>query len=429
MIENIKETRLENGLTVLTDQMPGVRSVTLAFFFRTGSRNEPDALNGITHFIEHAVFKGTATRSALDIAIEQDRLGGTLEAFTTHEEMGFAIKVTDDQLEPAFELVADMLCNPDFDEKEMKSEQKVIIEELKMTEDSPEDKISDIFSRAFYPAHPLGLNIAGTPRTVRKFHSGLAADYHKKLFQPANMVVVAAGNVKHEKFVTLTNSILSPAFKRAANPRAQKPGLKSKAPRPASPILIKQNKTLEQAHLLLATPFVHGRAKERYAADLLAQIIGGGTSSRLWQKIREERGLAYSVGASSIMFADCGMFIVSAGTSPEQTLDVVDITVAEMREIASNGVTAEELDLAKQQSRASVLLSLEDSAARAASLAQSELLHGRQITVEESLANVDAVKLKDLHSLARKYFRTEKIAFAALGNLNGMKINRKRLAI
>ncbi|PYT01326.1 MAG: peptidase M16 [Acidobacteria bacterium] len=428
MIENIKETRLKNGLVVLTDQMSGVRSVTLAFFFRTGSRNEPDALNGITHFIEHAVFKGTATRSALDIAIEQDRLGGTLEAFTTHEEMGFAIKVTDDQLEPAFELVADMLGNPQFDEKEMRSEQKVIIEELKMTEDSPEDKLSDVFSRAFYPGHPLGLNIAGTRKTVRTFDSVTASKYHEKLFQPSNLVVVAAGNVEHEDFVKLTEKVLSPAFRRQAASRL-KAGLKAKAPRPASPILIKQNKTLEQAHLLLATPFVPGRAKERYAADLLAQIIGGGTSTRLWQKIREERGLAYSVGSSSIMFEDCGMFIVSAATSPAHTLEVIDITIAEMRDIATKGVTAEELDLAKQQTRASVLLSLEDSASRAASLAQSELLHRRQITVEESLANVDAVTLKEVHALAKKYFKTGNIAFAALGNLNGVKVNRKRFAI
>src|SRR5687767_10469781 len=155
MKEIIKETRLDNGLVVLTDRMPGVRSVTLGLFFRVGSRHEPDELNGITHFIEHAVFKGTKRRSALDIAIEQDRLGGTLDAFTTHEEMGFAIKIIDDQVEAAFDLVADMLCDPLFDEKEMKSEQRVIIEELKMNDDSPEDRLGDIFSRAFFPGHPL----------------------------------------------------------------------------------------------------------------------------------------------------------------------------------------------------------------------------------------------------------------------------------
>ena len=197
----------------------------------------------------------------------------------------------------------------------------------------------------------------------------------------------------------------------------------------AAPIIIKQNRTLEQAHLIIATPFVSGRDKRRYEADILAQIIGGGMSSRLWQKIREERGLAYSVGASTVMFNDCGIFTVSAATSPQQTLDVLDISIAEMRDVAENGITADELELAKEQTRVSVLMSLEDSAARAASLAQSEMLHGRQITLEESLANVNAVALDDVRNVAREFFRTEKIAFAALGNLDGLKVNRKRLAI
>ncbi len=423
MIENIKETRLRNGLVILTDQMPGVRSVTLGFFFRTGSRNEPRDLNGITHFIEHAVFKGTKRRSALDIAVEQDRLGGSLEAFTTHEEMALAIKVTDDQLGPAFDLVTDMLRDPQFDEKEMLSEQKVIIEELKMSDDVPEDRLGDLFSRAFYLDHPLGMSIAGTPITVRTFDHNVARKFYKRLFFPGNMIVVAAGNVVHDDFVKLVRR----SFK--FNGRHARALRKTHLPRPAAPILIKHNKTLEQSHLILATPMVSGRDERRYAADLLAQIVGGGTSSRLWQKIREERGLAYSVGASTIMFNDSGMFIVSAGTSPTQTLEVLDITIAEMREIVARGVTAEELDLAKQQTRASVLLSLEDSASRAASLAQSEILHGRQISVEESLENVDAVTLDDVHSLAKEFFRTEKIGFGALGNLNGLKVNRNRLAI
>jgi len=181
--------------------------------------------------------------------------------------------------------------------------------------------------------------------------------------------------------------------------------------------------------MILATPFVSGRDKRRYEADLLAQIVGGGTSSRLWQKIREERGLAYSVGASTIMFADCGMFMVSAATSPGQTLDVTDITMAELRNLVADGVTADELELAKQQTRASILLSLEDSASRAASLAASEMLHGRQITVEESLTNVEKVSLDDVRALAREFFRTENIAFAALGDLKGIRVNRKRLSV
>ena len=433
MREDIKETRLENGLVILTDRMPGVRSVTLGFFFRVGSRHEPDQLNGITHFIEHAVFKGTGRRTALDIAIEQDRLGGTLEAFTTHEETGFAIKVIDDQLDAAFDLIADMLSSPAFDEKEMKSEQKVIIEELKMSDDSPEDRLGEIFSRAFFPGHPLGLNIAGTPKTVRTFDHEVARKYHRRMFHPANVVIVAAGNVEHKRFVKLVGRhLFSPS---TSNPISANSALKNRSqrktrpPKPAAPIVMKQKSDLEQAHIVLATPFVSGLDKRRYAADLVAQILGGGTSSRLWQKIREERGLAYSVGASTIMFADCGMFMVSAATSPGQTLDVVDIAIDEVRDIVTTGVTNDELELAKQQTRAAVLMSLEDSASRASALALSEMLHGKQISVEESLANVDAVTLDDVRQLAREFFRTEKIAVAALGDLKGLKIPRRRLEV
>ena len=431
MKEDIRETRFDNGLVVLTDRMPGVRSVTLGFFFRVGSRHEPDELNGITHFIEHAVFKGTKRRSALDIAIEQDRLGGTLEAFTTHEETGFAVKVIDDELEASLDLLADMLFDPQFDEKEMSSERRVILEELKMTDDSPEDRLGEIFSRAFYRGHPLGLNIAGTRRTVKSFNGKAARQYHRKMFRPANLVVVAAGNVEHRRFVKMAEASVARSAGAALKTPSRTASAKGRTrpPKPAAPIIVKNSATLEQAHLIVATPLVSGRDKRRYAADLLAQIIGGGTSSRLWQKVREERGLAYSVGASSIMFADCGMFTVSAGTSPGQTLEVVDITIAEMKDVVANGVTAEELELAKQQTRASVLLSLEDSASRAAALAEAEMLHGRQITLAESLRNLDAVTLDDVRDLAREFFRTETVAFAALGALNGIKINRKRLAI
>lgn len=432
MKEDIQETRLENGPVILTDRMPGVRSATLGFFYRVGSRNEPDELNGITHFIEHAVFKGTGKRSALDIAIETDRLGGNLEAFTTHEETGFAIKVIDDQLENAFELIADMLTNPRFDEKELKSEQRVIIEEMKMTEDSPEDYLGEIFSAAFFPRHPLGMNIAGTPKTVRTFNPEGTREYHRRVFNANNLVIAAAGNVRHSHLVDLADAVLSSRF---SVPSSAESKLKFELrtedipPGIAAPIIIKQNKNLEQAHLVIATPFVGGRDDKRYAADLLANIIGGGTSSRLWQTVREERGLAYSVGASAVMFRDCGFFSMFAGTSPEQTAEVVDLAIAELRKIVKEGATAEELELAKQQSRASILLGLEDSAARAATLAQSEMLYGRQIPIEETLAKIDAVSVEEIQAIAQEFFKTENVAFAALGNLKDLKINRRQLTI
>ncbi len=422
MKEDIKETRLASGLTILTDRMPGVRSATLGFFFRVGSRHEPAELNGISHFIEHTVFKGTARRSAFDIAIEQDRLGGNLDAFTTHEETGFAIKVIDDQLPRAFDLIADMLANPRFDEADLKSEQKVIIEEMKMVEDSPEEYLGEIFSEAFFPSHPLGLNIAGTPKIVKSFDREITEKYHNDAYIAGNLVIAAAGNIDPEQIVGLAEHAFSSELKSRASKDAHPPVV-------AAPLLIKQNKNLEQAHLIIATPFVAATDERRYAADLLANIIGGGTSSRLWQKVREERGLAYSVGASAIMYQDCGMFSIFAGTSPEQVDEVVDLSITEMRDVATNGVTHDELDLAKQQTTASILLGLEDSAARAATLAQAEMVHGRQISLDESLENLNSVTTADIQELAIRHFRTENVAFAALGDLKTLKIDRDRLSI
>ena len=427
MKEDIQETRLANGLTILTDRMPGVRSATLGFFFRKGSRHEPAELHGISHFIEHTVFKGTARRSALEIAIEQDRLGGNLDAFTTHEETGFAIKVIDDQLPKAFDLMADMLVNPRFDETDLKAEQRVIIEEMKMIEDSPEEYLGEIFSEAFFPNHPLGMSIAGTPETVRSFDRERTRRYHEQVFNASNLVIAAAGNIEHQQIVDL---VLSSNFSWPTVESSQlKLQLKTTAPNLAAPILTKQNKNLEQAHLVIATPLVSATDERRYAADVLANIIGGGTSSRLWQKVREERGLAYSVGASAISYQDCGMFSIFAATSPEQVPEVVDLSIAEMRAVVRDGVTDDELELAKQQAVASILLSLEDSASRAATLAQSELTYGRQIPVEETLAKLDSVTVEDCWEIAREFLRTENVAFAALGDLQGLNIERERLRI
>lgn len=406
--------------------MPGVRSATLGFFFRVGSRQEPLELNGISHFIEHTVFKGTARRSALDIAIEQDRLGGNLDAFTSHEETGFAIKVIDDQLPRAFDLIADMLVNPRFDEADLKAEQKVIIEEMKMVEDSPEDHLGDIFNEAVFGSHPLGLSIAGTPETVRSFDREKTRKYFVETYNASNLVIAAAGNVNHEALVEMVQSA---GFSLSPTSREDKLKLALSTPQLTAPIIIKQSLNLEQTHLIIATPLVSATDERRYAADLLSNIIGGGTSSRLWQKIREERGLAYSVGASAVMYQDVGMFSVFAGTSPEQVAEVVELAVAEMRDVAKNGVSTDELDLAKPQTTASILLGLEDSAGRAATLAEAEMIHGRQISLEEALSAIDAVTTADIHALARECFRTENMSFAALGDLAELKVGREHLTI
>ena len=424
MKENIQTTRFENGLTILTDKMTDVRSVTLLFAFNKGARHEPAELNGISHFIEHTVFKGTNKRNALEIAIETDRLGGNLDAFTMHEETGFAIKIVDSQLEKAFDLLADLLTNPTFDEKELKREQKVIIEEIKMTDDSPEDLLGEIFNEKLFPNHSLGLSIAGTPKSVRTFNREVTRRFHEEIFCPSNLIIAAAGNLEHQQIVDLAEKFFD------AEAKNQKPEVKDFAkPKIAAPIIIKKNKNLEQAHLIIAAPFVNARSEKRYAADILANALGGGTSSRLWQKVREEKGLAYSVGASAAMYQDCGVFQIYAGTSPHKTGEVLDISLKELRKVVKNGISEEELELQKAQSIASILLGLEDSSVRAGTLARLEMVHGKQISLKETLQKIEAVSLEEVQEIAKEFFQTEKISFGALGNLNGLKIKRERLEI
>ena len=422
MNENIEKTILENGLTILTETMPGVRSATIGFWVKSGSRHEPEHLNGISHFIEHTVFKGTNRRSALDIAVESDRLGGHFDAFTSHEIVGFTMKVVDKFVPQAFDLLADLLSNPQFDERELKREQRVIIEEMKMVEDTPEEYLGELFNRAFFPAHSLGLPIEGTRETVKTFDRETTAKFHREVFAPANIVIAAAGNIEHRRIVDL-------AIEFWRDQKVENRKSKIENPQIAEPILLKKKRELEQTHLIIATPFVPSNSSRRYAANLLTNILGGGTSSRLWQSIREKRGLAYSVGASAIAFEDCGVFSIYAGTSPAQLDEVVDLSIAEIRRIVREGVSPEELELVKEQGVASILLGLESTGARAGTLARQEIVHGKTIPIEETLANIERVTPDDIQAVAREFFQTEQIALAALGNLNGFRVERNRLAV
>ncbi len=423
MKENIEVTRFPNGLTILTEKMPDVRSATLGFFYRLGSRHEPAGLNGICHFIEHCVFKGTTKRKALEIAIETDRLGGHFDAFTMHEQTGFSMKVVDSALPNAFDLMADMLTNPTFEEVELKREQKVIIEEIKMVEDSPEDLLGEIFQAKYYPNHPLGSSIAGTPKTVRSFDHEVTRKYHEENFCSPNLVIAVAGNIEHTQVIELAEKFFGSQF------TIHNSQLKIQRPIPNPVILLKQKPELEQTHLLLATNWVEAKSEKRYAAHLLESVLGSGTSSRLWQKIREENGLAYSVGASGMSFEDCGIFSIYAGTSPRQLAKTIDLSLSELKKIKREGVRENELELAKQQTIAGVLLGLEDSGVRAGNLAQSEMTHGRQISLEETLQKVENVRVENLQEIADEFFQTENIALAAIGNLNGFKLGREKLEV
>ena len=426
MIDDIQTTRLPNGIAVLTEHMPGLRSVTAGIWVRRGSRHESAELNGICHFIEHAVFKGTRHRSARDIAVETDRLGGHLDAYTTHEMTGFTTKVADTALAQAVDLLADLVSHPRFEQEDLEREAKVILEEMKMVEDTPDELLGELFNAAYFPNQPLGRPIEGTRETVPTFDHKTTVAFHAREFSYDNLVVAAAGNVDHDRLLELAGRAFDGCEGGAAT---RLHTLENSRPRPAAPILIEQKNELEQAHLVLATPWPSALDEARYAGSLLASIIGGGTSSRLWQKIREERGLAYSVGAAGSAFSDVGVFNVYAGTSPEQLDEVLDLSLEELQDVVRNSVTDEELRIAKDQAISSILLGLESSSARASTLARQEIIHGRRISPDEVIEKLRMLTVDQLQEVARTYFKSETLALGALGNLNGFKVDRSRLSI
>lgn len=424
MIEQINSTTLSNGAVVLTELMPGLRSVTVGIWVRRGSRHETAPQNGLCHFIEHAVFKGTRRRSALDIAVESDRLGGHFDAYTSHEITGFTMKVVDHALPQAFDLLSDLLARPRFDEEDLQREQKVIIEEMKMVEDTPDEFLAEIFSAACFPDHALGRPIEGTAGTVSNFNARTTAAFHARAFQARNLVIAAAGNVRHDALVGLAEKALAD-FTGADEDQTTS----EKVPRLAAPIMIERKKELEQAHFILSAPWPAARSEDRYAASLLVSVLGGGTSSRLWQSVREERGLAYSVGAAASPFTDTGVFHLYAGTSPDQLDEVLDLSLAELRRAVREPVGFDELRLVKDQAIAAVLLGLESSSARASALARQEIIHGRRIDPEDVIRRIEAVTPDDLQRIARASFVTEAIGVGALGDLNGFSVDRARLEI
>jgi predicted Zn-dependent peptidase len=423
MIDQVQTTRLANGLTIMTEHMPGLRSVSFGIWVRRGSRHETPALNGICHFIEHGLFKGTQRRTAHQIAEDSDRLGGHLDAYTTHEMTGFAMKVVDTEMSIAFELLADLVLNPKFDEDDLAREQKVIIEEMKMIEDTPDELLTELFHAAYFPDHSLGRPIEGTERTVSSFDHSTTASFHRQSFVPANLVIAAAGNINHHQLEDLV------AQNFGISQNGSSVVVTSNSPKVAAPILIERKNELEQAHLIVAAPWPSAKSADRYVASMLGTIIGGGTSSRLWQKIREERGLAYSIGAGGNTFTDVGMFTIYAGTSPAQLDQVLDLAIAEIRRIVREPVSETELQLAKEQAISSVLLSLESSSSRVGALARQEIIHGRRISPDEIIAAIERVTREDIQRVAQACFTTPALALGALGDLNGFSVDRSRLEI
>jgi predicted Zn-dependent peptidase len=419
-VRDITKHVLPNGLVVITETMPHVRSVSIGVWIRNGSRREVMAENGLAHFIEHMVFKGTERRSAEAIAREMDSVGGMLDAFTSKEQICFNAKVLDEHLPIAFDVIADLILRPNFDSEDLKKEQQVILEEIKMDLDNPEYLLHEIFTRGFWPEHALGRPILGTPETVNNFNRDILNTRFASWFAPDHLVVTAAGNVTHDQVLDLVTREFG-----HLQPSGEQPA--HVAPRTSAPIHLEKKRDLEQVHLCVGVPSVPLGHEDRFGIAVLNNLLGGGMSSRLFQNIREKRGLAYAVFSEITPYSDAGMLTVYAGSAKETVGQVLDLIVSEFRDLKKSAVTEEELARSKNHLKGSLMLSLESTSARMSNLARQELYFRRFYSLDEILASIEAVTREQLQSLAQQYFRVEDIAVTVLGNLNGFALDRARL--
>jgi predicted Zn-dependent peptidase len=420
-LRNVRREVLPNGLIVLTEEMPYLRSVSIGIWIKTGSRYEEAEFNGISHFIEHMVFKGTRTRSAEEIARQVDSIGGNLDAFTAKECISFDIKVLDEHVPHSLDILSDLVLHPVFDTGDIGRERNVILEEIKMDEDNPDYLVHEIFTQNFWKDHPLGKPILGTKESVRRFEQQVLQHYWSRFFIPNNMIISAAGNLRHESFVELVSQ-------RFAGLPAGKNGFHQAPPKIHPRIVMRNKKALEQVQICVGVPSHHISHEQRYGSYILSTVLGGGMSSRLFQNIRERQGLAYAIYSELNPYRDTGCMSVYAGTSREAAPKVVQAVVDEFKQLKTTPLPAEELRRAKDQLKGSLMLSLESSASRMSNLARQEMYFDRFLGLNEIIEHIEAVDQEQLMKIAGEFFRREYLAVTVLGNLNGMKITRDQLA-
>jgi predicted Zn-dependent peptidase len=417
---NLRRTVLSNGLTVLTERMEHLRSVAMGVWIKSGSRCEPAEANGISHFVEHMLFKGTRSRSAQHIAREMDSIGGNLDAFTGKETICFNVKSLAEHVPIALDVLSDLVLNPVFGSDEIERERGVILEEIKMDEDNPDLLVHELFTQNFWKDHPLGKPILGTTATVGRLAQQHLFDYHGGRFLGGNMVFSAAGNLDHDEFVEhVTKSFVSLVPGQAF--------LEEPAPQSSARIVLRNKKSLEQVQVCLGVPAPPVTDESRYATLILNTVLGGGMSSRLFQTIREERGMAYSIYSDLNPYRDTGTLCVYAGTSSGKTLEVIDLVLEEFRKLKQEPLGADELKRAKDQLRGNILMGLESSSSRMANLARQEMYFQQFVTAEEVIARIDTVDAAQIQSMAQRLFRPESVAVTLLGRLDGIRLNRKQL--
>jgi predicted Zn-dependent peptidase len=391
----VSET-LPSGLRLVTESMPHVRSVSVGVWLDRGSRHESDAESGVAHFVEHMLFKGTERRSAQDIAETIDSIGGQLDAFTAKEHAGYYIKVLDEHLPLAIDLLADMVMRPALQPTDVVREQGVILEEIKMVEDAPDDLVHEVFLQQFWHRHPLGRPILGTPETVRSFTSHGLRTYFERTYLAPNLVIAAAGHLEHER--------LREMVERAFADLPARPDAAEAAPPAVEPGIAIREKGLEQSHICLGTRAYPQAHDDRHAILVLNTILGGSMSSRLFQHIREERGLAYSVWSSLLAYSDAGTLSIYAGCAVDKVSEVIDLTLEELKVLRGEPVTQTELQRAKDHLKGSLMLSLESTSSRMSQLARQQLIFGRQFTLDEILGAIDAVTGEDVLRVSQDLF-------------------------
>ncbi len=417
---SMQRTVLPNGLTILTERMEHIRSVAMGVWIRAGSRHEVAELNGISHFVEHMVFKGTESRTAQHIAREVDAIGGNLDAFTGKETVCFNIKVLDEHVPKALDILSDLVLHPIFAEDDIRRERGVILEEIKMDEDNPDYLVHEIFTQNFWKGHPLGKPILGTKETVGRLEQAKLFQYYGNRFRGGNMVFTAAGNLDHEQFVAQVRN-------RFESLPGGVPEDTSEPPTTSARIVLRNKKALEQVQLCLGVPSLPISSDRRYCALVLNTVLGGGMSSRLFQTVREERGLAYSIFSDLNPYKDTGMLCIYAGTSSGKALQVIDLVTDEFRRLKQEPLAADELRRAKDQLLGNIILSMESSGARMSNLARQEMYFDHFFGVDEVMGKVEEVTEDQVMELARELFNPDKIAVTMLGRLDGIKVNRSNL--
>ncbi len=416
-----RKDTLANGIRVVSETLPKSRSISIGVWVKVGSRHEPPELGGVSHFIEHLFFKGTEKRTAKDIAIEMDALGGEMNAFTSQETTTFYAKVLDEHLPAAIDILSDILLASKFDPVEMEKERKVILEEIKGVEDTPDDYIHELFTGTVWPDNPLGRPILGTKETIKSLGHKDILEYIEKNYSPREIVVSVAGNFEHSRLIELLDSSFG-KLSRKGVPRQET------TPSFTHAINVKK-KQLEQVQVCLGCNGLHYTHEDRYVISALNTVLGSGMSSRLFQEVREQNALAYTIYSYVTAYRDTGLLTVYAGTDPANALEAVRLIVREMKKIKEEGITPAEQARIRTQIKGNLVLSLESSNSHMSRIARQEIYFGKYLSIDDIIRGVEEVTAADVQRMARQIFTRENLSLSILGPVDRADVPDSALEI